>query len=709
MTGKVFSATFELAARLQSSFSGAFDSANTKLSKLHAQSREIKGSMAELEKAATQSALAGKYFAESYAKLGNQLAKTERQQKALSRAMGIEQRVSDMRGNARGAMMGAVEMGAVLYGPAKMAVDFESAMGGVAKQVDGARDAQGNLTSVYVAMEKQVRATALEMGVLPSTMAEIYAMTAKMGVKGSENIGLLAKYATAMGPAFEMDRTKVVEQMAKIGNALGISLESKDGINALMDLADTINYLDDQSVAAGQDIMDIMKRSAGMIREGGLAPTLAPKTLAALATGMLEMGETSETAATALNAMFVKFAAAPTEAKSFQSALASMGWSAEELQSGVIKDAEKTIFKFFDDLSKLDNAKRNNVMAEIFGKEHIDNLSKLAGGTQAFTQRIKDANAAAAKGSVMKEWANQQKTAAAKIAKLTAAAADLGITVGTFLLPALSDLAMWGAEKLAWVTRLTADNKGLASTVVTVTAGVLALAAGFSGLFYIATIIGGPFATLYTMCVKYEVATKAWTAAQWLWNAAMTAGKWLLSVGAIAAHAVAAGIAATATGAWTAAQWLWNAAMTANPIGLLIVGIGLLVGAGIWLYENWDTVKQFWTTLWNDPMAALQMFVDGIKARFGPVLAWLEEKWTAIKSMFSSGVNAGGSIPAGSVDVASNALGGIYSKGAFLTTFAENSAEAAIPLDGSSRAVGLWQQAGQMLGVGGGSGSVFNP
>ena len=41
----------------------------------------------------------------------------------------------------------------------------------------------------------------------------------------------------------------------------------------------------------------------------------------------------------------------------------------------------------------------------------------------------------------------------------------------------------------------------------------------------------------------------------------------------------------------------------------------------------------------------------------------------------------------------------IYNKEAFLTTFAENSPEAAIPLDGSRRALSLWQQAGQMLGV----------
>lgn len=48
---------------------------------------------------------------------------------------------------------------------------------------------------------------------------------------------------------------------------------------------------------------------------------------------------------------------------------------------------------------------------------------------------------------------------------------------------------------------------------------------------------------------------------------------------------------------------------------------------------------------------------------------------------------------------AANYKGGIYNKGAFLTWFAEKSPEAAIPLDKSARAISLWTQAGQMLGV----------
>lgn len=45
-----------------------------------------------------------------------------------------------------------------------------------------------------------------------------------------------------------------------------------------------------------------------------------------------------------------------------------------------------------------------------------------------------------------------------------------------------------------------------------------------------------------------------------------------------------------------------------------------------------------------------------------------------------------------------NARGGIYDK-PILTTFAEDGAEAAVPLDGSERAKSLWRQAGEILGM----------
>ena len=101
-----------------------------------------------------------------------------------------------------------------------------------------------------------------------------------------------------------------------------------------------------------------------------------------------------------------------------------------------------------------------------------------------------------------------------------------------------------------------------------------------------------------------------------------------------------------------------------------------------------------------------------IMSKFGAAVKWLEEKWNQLKKLFGGGL--GGTeldysqVTLPGMPVAANASGGIYSRGAFLTTFAEESDEAAIPLDGSARAVSLWQQAGQMLGVSPGGGSVMH-
>ena len=102
-------------------------------------------------------------------------------------------------------------------------------------------------------------------------------------------------------------------------------------------------------------------------------------------------------------------------------------------------------------------------------------------------------------------------------------------------------------------------------------------------------------------------------------------------------------------------------------------------------------------------VSTVQGVIDSVLSIVDQGVAEVQSKWENLKSIFSSPINAvvnfikGGDGEAASV--ASNATGGIYNKGAFLTTFAEEGPEAAIPLDGSQRAISLWTQAGQMLGM----------
>lgn len=94
---------------------------------------------------------------------------------------------------------------------------------------------------------------------------------------------------------------------------------------------------------------------------------------------------------------------------------------------------------------------------------------------------------------------------------------------------------------------------------------------------------------------------------------------------AVAVQLVNAGFALyrTALIVGAAAQWALNAAMSANPIGLVIVAIGALVAAFVWLWNNSEGFRQFFIGMW-----------EGIKSVVGTVVDWIVQRWNDIVSFF---------------------------------------------------------------------------
>lgn len=68
---------------------------------------------------------------------------------------------------------------------------------------------------------------------------------------------------------------------------------------------------------------------------------------------------------------------------------------------------------------------------------------------------------------------------------------------------------------------------------------------------------------------------------------------------AIGAMAAVQGVITLATQAWTAAQWLLNAALSANPIGIVITVIAALVAAVVYCWNKFAGFRAFILTMWN--------------------------------------------------------------------------------------------------------------
>lgn len=134
---------------------------------------------------------------------------------------------------------------------------------------------------------------------------------------------------------------------------------------------------------------------------------------------------------------------------------------------------------------------------------------------------------------------------------------------------------------------------------------------------------------LATSITAQTAATTTAAAAQGVETAAQNAG--ILARGravvSMVAHQVASVASRVATLAWTGAQWLLNAALTANPIGIVIVAIAALVAGIIYAYNHSETFRKIVQAAWRGIQAAAKAVVDWFVNTAWP---FLKRVWNAI-------------------------------------------------------------------------------
>lgn len=130
----------------------------------------------------------------------------------------------------------------------------------------------------------------------------------------------------------------------------------------------------------------------------------------------------------------------------------------------------------------------------------------------------------------------------------------------------------------------------------------------------------------------------------------------------------------------TAAQIALNIAMDANPIGLIVLGIGGLVAAGIALWKNWDWIVSKAQELW----AWLGKVVEPVKEFLGLGDSPRAKEVQTASIMYAQGYASGGIAYQPSI-------------------FGEDGPEMAIPLERTPRSMSLLARTAKILGVVNGS------
>ena len=458
--------------------------------------------------------------------------------------------LKNYRNDFKSSIMDKVALGTSVALPMKLAIDFESSMADVNKVVDFAS------TEEAKAFEQSILKMTRSIPINASGLAEIVAAGGQLGITKDKLLDF-TQVTAKMSTAFDMSTAEAGESSATLMNIFGLS------VSGVSDLGDALNHLSDNSASKAKDLVNVLARVGGNSKLLGIT---AEQT-ASLASAFLAMGKPAEVTGTAINAIFQKLGTADKQGKKFQDALEQMGLSTQELKENISENAEGAIVDFLKRIQSIEDDEKLGLLSDMFGAEYADDVALLTVGLDNYTSAIGHlADKTKYAGSMNREFEVRSKTTANSMVLFKNGISEIGINIGSVLLPAFNSIL----KPLIGMTNSLADATTqypvLTKVVFGATFGVIGLGIALSTIGYM-----GSFVVSGLLMIK----------------------KGFL---AIQSSALFAKIGV-------------RAFMGATGIGLLFVGLGLI-------YEYWDPIKTFFSELWDNPMKKLNEFWDGLKDMF---------------------------------------------------------------------------------------------
>ncbi|UZX14998.1 phage tail tape measure protein [Thermus sp. PS18] len=499
--------------------------------------------------------------------------------------------------------------GAALAAPLVLATGaamrFEEAFADVRKVVDAPLPALQALQRELLALTRAI----------PMSATELTQIAAAAGQAGIPFQGLVrfTQDAARVGVAFGMSAFEAGDALAKLRNVLELTQPQ------VMRVADAVNYLSNNMAATAPEILEVLRRAGGT----GKLLGLTGQQVAAFGASFLALGTAPEIAATALNALFQRLAAAPAQPQAFQEALARLGLTARGLQAALKRDAAGAILDF---LSRLRAAPDQlTLLSDLFGMEYADDIAKLVGSLGTLRKAFAlVADPAQYTGSVLQEFQNRSQTLKNQLQLLKNALERVWMALGNGLLPIVTPVV----ERLTGFVNRISDLlerfpllRGAVVGVLGVLGGLLVL-----GGLAVGSLAAIGFASAQARLGLLALQGAAGSLARQLrllsLGLALLRGE-MARLGAVGLLRGAFG--ALAQGALLAgrAVLFLSRALLLNPLGLLLTA---LAGAVYLFRQAWQASASF--------RQGVMDTLNALRGAFAPVLAELRGLGEALAGLF---------------------------------------------------------------------------
>lgn len=308
------------------------------------------------------------------------------------------------------------------------AISFEDAFAGIRKTVDEADLAAAGLTFEELALD--IRAMAREMPIAAADLARIGEAAGALGIRAAdidEFIDVVARLSVTTDLTVDAAST-ALGQLGTILHLRGQDFE---------DFADTLVALGNAGASTESQIIEIANRFAA----AGNAAGLSKEEILALSSAVASMGIEVEAGGTALSATFNNIATAiGTGSDEVNAFTETLGISADEFKRRFSQDALGTFTAFLRELSKLDQFEQARILTEagITGARQLNAVKLMTQNLGFFTEQLEVATNAT--GALGEESQKRFATTASQLKILRNNLVDVGITIGSELLPVITDL-----------------------------------------------------------------------------------------------------------------------------------------------------------------------------------------------------------------------------------------------------------------------------